>query len=67
MVDRLCMMPVRSMGVMRRLFVCTGLVMPGRFLMVPGGMLEVLGGLLVMFRSLLGHDSLALDGRQFCP
>jgi hypothetical protein len=57
-------MTVGGMGVVRRLFVIAGFVVPGSFTVVPGGMLVVFGGLGVMLdvgvvthRALPGYGS----------
>jgi len=51
-------MPVRDMGMMRRLFVRPDLMVLRGLLVMTGGMFEVFGRFRVMFRRLLGHTCL---------
>jgi hypothetical protein len=55
MVAGMKVVPVRHMGMMRRLLVRPGLMVLRGFLVMAGGVLEVFGRLLMMFRSLLRH------------
>ncbi len=55
MMPSMHMMGPRNVRVMCRLFVLTGLMMLGSFLVMPRRVLVMFGGLPVMFSSLLGH------------
>jgi len=55
MMPSMHMMGTRNVRVMCRLFVLTGLMMLGSFLVMPRRVLVMFGGLPVMFSSLLGH------------
>ena len=52
-MDRVQMMPMGGVRVVRGLLVRTGLVMLRRFLVVSGRVLEMLSGFLMMFGGLL--------------
>jgi hypothetical protein len=55
MMPSMHMMGTRNVRVMGRLFVLTGLMMLGSFLVMPRRVLVMFGSLPVMFSSLLGH------------
>ena len=55
MMPSMQMMGMGKVRVMGRLFVLTGVMMLGRFLVMSSGMFVMFGGLLMMFRGLFGH------------
>lgn len=58
-------MPVRGMGMMRRLFVIAGFMVLGGFAVMPGRVLVMLGGLLMMLDALMrAHISLPVQWRK---
>jgi hypothetical protein len=62
-------MTMRGMGVVRRLFMIAGLVMPGGLAVMLGGMLVMLGGLVMMldvgvFLGVFAHVALPVGGYQ---
>jgi hypothetical protein len=57
--------PVRGMGMMRRLFVITGFVVLGGFAVMPGRVLVMFGRLVMMLHALMvAHISLPVRWRK---